>query len=144
MLGNKVVKAALLTGLIASFLSISAVSQVRSGRKLGKITVDDYNNYTTVGQIGLTVTNFGLLGEGWNNADQPSCRYKQYADIAKEEVEHFSYAGLWIGGIVKDNKHVSTAIVDGAFDYAAEGFEFTTSSLPQDTIKIESSIQTSK
>ncbi len=133
---------------ILTLINILVVAQSRSTpkvpAKLGKKTVDDYNNYTTVGQIGLTVTNFGLLGEGWNNPDQPSCRYKQYADIAKEEVEHFSYAGLWVGGIAKDNKRVSTAIVDGAFDYAAEGFEFTTSSLPQDTIKIESSIQTSK
>jgi len=126
------------------FISLPAVSQIRSVGKLGKVSVDDYNNYTTVGQIGLTITNFGLLGEGWNKSDQPSCRYKQYADIAKEEVEHFSYAGLWIGGLVQGTKRVSTAIVDGAFDYAAEGFEFTTSDLNSDTIKIESSIQTSK
>jgi len=126
------------------FISLPAVSQIRSVEKLGKVSVDDYNNYTTVGQIGLTITNFGLLGEGWNKSDQPSCRYKQYADIAKEEVEHFSYAGLWIGGLVQGTKRVSTAIVDGAFDYAAEGFEFTTSDLNSDTIKIESSIQTSK
>lgn len=130
--------------LAVFFLSTSAISQTQSVLRLGKTAVDDYNNYTTVEQIGLTVTNFGLLGEGWNNPDQPSCRYKQYADIAKEEVEHFSYAGLWVGGVVRGSKHVSTAIVDGAFDYDAEGFEFTTSSLLQDTIKVESSIQTSK
>jgi len=145
---NIFLKTLLYCSLILILTNLLVVAQSRSApklpAKLGKTTVDDYNNYTTVGQIGLTVTNFGLLGEGWNNPDQPSCRYKQYADIAKEEVEHFSYAGLWVGGIVKDNKRVSTAIVDGAFDYAAEGFEFTTSSLPQDTIKIESSIQTSK
>jgi len=76
---------------------------------LKKPTIDDYNNYTTVGQIGMTVTNFGVIGEGWNNADQPSCRYKQYADIQQDEIEHFSYSGLWIGGIVHDEKRVSTA-----------------------------------
>ncbi len=92
----------------------------------------------------MTITNFGLLGEGWNNPDQPSCRYKQYADIDREEVEHFSYAGLWIGGIVKGNSRVTTAIVDGVFDYGAEGFEFSYSPDPADTIRIKSSIETSK
>jgi len=111
---------------------------------LRKPVIDDYNNYTMVGQIGLTVTNYGVLGNGWNNPDQPSCRYKQYADVEKEEIEHFSYAGLWVGGIVNGEKRVSTAIVDGVFDYADEGFEFTTSPLPSDTIKIRSSIQTSR
>ena len=111
---------------------------------LKKSAVDDYNNFTTVGQIGMTVTNFGVIGEGWNNPDQPSCRYKQYADIEQEEIEHFSYAGLWIGGEVKGQKRVSTAIVDGVFDYGAEGFEFSTSTSPNDTITIKSSIETSK
>src|SRR6056297_341526 len=111
---------------------------------LAKTTATDYNNYTTVGQIGMTVTNFGVLGEGWNNPDQPSCRYKQYADIEQEEVEHFSYSGLWIGGEVKGQKRVSSAIVDGVFDYGAEGFEFTAGSSPIDTITIKSSIETSK
>ncbi len=111
---------------------------------LRKSAIDDYNNYTTVGQIGMTVTNFGVLGEGWNNPDQPSCRYKQYADIEQEEIEHFSYSGLWIGGEVKGQKRVSTAIVDGVFDYGAEGFEFSAAPGPNDTITIKSSIETSK
>lgn len=140
----------LLLILLTVLLKIRTVTtaQTRTAPKLpvrlSKTAIDDYNNYTTVGQIGMTVTNFGLLGEGWNNADQPSCRYKQYADIAKEEVEHFSYAGLWIGGLAQNSKRVSTAIIDGAFDYADEGFEFTTSSLNSDTIQIKSSITTSK
>ncbi|MFL3045212.1 MAG: hypothetical protein ACJZ1S_05360, partial [Candidatus Neomarinimicrobiota bacterium] len=27
---------------------------------------DIYDKYTSVGQLGLTVTNFGVLGNGWN------------------------------------------------------------------------------
>ncbi len=108
--------------------------------RLSKTAVDDYVHYTTVGQIGLTITNFGLLGEGYNNPDQPSCMYRQYPDNLKEQIEHFSYAGLWIGGIVNDTKYVSTAIVDGVFDNAAEGFEFAANG---DSIKVRSSITTS-
>lgn len=106
--------------------------------------MDDYTKFTIVGELGLTVTNFGILGEGWNNPNQPSCRYKQYG-TAREMVELMSYGGLWIGGIpvvsgVEQLPRVSTAIVDGVFDYGEEGFEFTTSPARADTIEIRSSI----
>lgn len=104
------------------------------------VTVPDYVHYTTVGQLGLTVTNFGLLGEGYNNPKQPSCMYKQYPDNIKEQIEHMSYGGLWIGGIVSGEKRVSTGIVDGVFDYGSEGFEFTDNG---DSIRERSSIPTS-
>jgi len=88
---------------------------------------DDYDNYTSVGQLGLTVTNFGLLGNGWNRINgkiQPSSMYKQHTEILREQVEHFSYAGLWLGGIVNNQRRVSTGIVDGVFESGQEGFEF--------------------
>lgn len=89
---------------------------------------DVYDKYTSVGQLGLAVTNFGVLGNGWNKINgriQPSCQYKQKTEILREQVEHFSYAGLWIGGIVGGaDRRVSTAIVDGVFDSGQEGFEF--------------------
>lgn len=112
--------------------------------QLQKTAVDDYNNYTIVGEMGLTVTNFGILGEGWNNPNQPSARYKQYG-IEREMVELMSYGGLWIGGIPVINGNpqparVSTAIVDGAFDYGEEGFEFSTSPATGDTIRTRSTI----
>lgn len=80
-----------------------------------------------MGQLGLTVTNFGVLGNGWNRIDGkilPSCQYKQHTDILQEQVEHFSYAGLWVGGVVNNERRVSTAIVDGVFESGQEGFEF--------------------
>ncbi len=117
---------------------------LQAQNSLPKPAVDDFNNYTTVGEMGLTVTNFGILGEGWNNPDQPSCRYKQYG-TAREMVELMSYGGLWIGAIpirdgVEETARVSTAIVDGVFDYGEEGFEFTTSAAAGDTINIRSTI----
>ena len=57
---------------------------------------DEYDKYTSVGNLGLTVTNFGILGNGWNRMEDgsihPSCQYKQQTEIAREQVEHFSYA----------------------------------------------------
>ena len=89
---------------------------------------DEYDKYTSVGQLGLTLTNFGIIGNGWNQMEDgsihPSCQYKQHTEIAREQVEHFSYAGLWIGGIVNGQRRVSTAIVDGVFEAGDEGFEF--------------------
>ncbi len=96
-------------------------------RPAATATNDIFDKFTSVGEIGLAVTNFGVLGNGWNqinNRIQPSCQYKQHTDILRENVEHFSYAGLWIGGIVNDQKRVSTSIIDGVFDSGQEGFEF--------------------
>lgn len=85
---------------------------------------DVYDKYTSVSQLGMTITNYGVLGEGWNNEEQPSCMYKQNTEILREQVEHFSYAGLWIGGIVNGDRRVSTAIVDGVFESGEAGFEY--------------------
>lgn len=101
---------------------------------------DDYDTFTSVGQFGLTVTNFGLLGNGWNRVNgkiQPSSMYKQHTEILREQVEHFSYAGLWLGGIVNNQRRVSTGIVDGVFESGQEGFEFFGTS----GVKILSSIK---
>ncbi|MCF6239010.1 MAG: hypothetical protein L3J79_09425, partial [Candidatus Marinimicrobia bacterium] len=78
--------------LLISSLSHPALAQLK------KASIDDYDNFTIVGEMGLTVTNFGIIGEGWNNPDQPSCRYKQYG-TDREMVELMSYGGLWVGGI---------------------------------------------
>ena len=92
------------------------------------VVSDEYDKFTSVGQLGLTITNFGILGNGWNRMEdgsiQPSCQYKQHTETLREQVEHFSYAGLWVGGIVNGQRRVSTAIVDGVFEAGDEGFEF--------------------
>jgi hypothetical protein len=76
---------------------------------------DDFDHYTSVGEIGLTITNFGVIGHGYNIEGQPSCLYKQYSGLDFEQVEHFSYAGVWVGGKVDNEARVSTAVMDGTF-----------------------------
>ncbi len=46
--------------------------------KIRKPVIDDYWHYHDVGNVGLTVTNYGILGQGYQSAlqDQPSCQYK--------------------------------------------------------------------
>ena len=70
---------------------------------LGQEVEDDYDKYTTVNQLGMGITNFGVLGNGYervNGQIQPSAQYKQHTQILREQVEHFSYSGLWVGGKV--------------------------------------------
>lgn len=118
-------------------------------QRINKPMIDDYWHYHNVGNLGLTVTNYGLLGNGYLDAlqDQPSCQYKYRSNNEKERIEHFSYAGLWFGGIGGMNgeqkKLVSTAIVDGVFEYGEAGFEFTNSADEEDIVKERSSIITS-
>ncbi|MBT5995989.1 MAG: hypothetical protein HOG73_09730 [Candidatus Marinimicrobia bacterium] len=113
--------------------------QERSQYKI-QTAADEYDKYTSVGNLGLTITNYGILGNGWNRMEDgsihPSCQYKQHTEIAREQIEHFSYCGLWVGGIVNGQRRVSTAIVDGVFDAGDEGFELFANS----PITIQSSI----
>ncbi len=88
---------------------------------------DDYWHYHNVGDIGLTITNFGVLGQGYNNEDQPSCWYRLKSSMLQEQIEHFSYSGIWVGGVKNNRAYVSTAIYDGVFDYEDGGWEFTSS-----------------
>ena len=115
------------------------IGQERSLYKI-QTAEDEYDKYTSVGNIGLTITNFGILGNGWNRMEDgsihPSCQYKQHTEIAREQIEHFSYCGLWVGGIVNGQRRVSTAIVDGVFDAGDAGFELFANS----PITIQSSI----
>lgn len=135
--------------LFLLFFSLSLNSQERrvysQPHSLQKSAVDDYWHYHDVGNLGLTVTNYGVIGEGYNNPDQPSCMYKLYADNERYQIEHLSYGGLWVGGRGGPDSEirVSTAIVDGVFEAGEEGFEFTNTADPGDTIRIRSSIVTS-
>jgi len=143
-LNNWLIKFEITVSRYAILQLLVAVGLLAQNGSLTKPMVDDYDNYTIVGELGLTVTNFGIIGEGWNNPNQPSCRYKQYG-TPREQVELMSYGGLWIGAIPVVNgqeqpPRVSTAIVDGVFNYGEEGFEFTTSPSTGDTIQIRSSI----
>ncbi len=98
---------------------------------------DDASHYTDVGNIRLTISNFGTLGTGFANwPEQPSCEYPRGSGI-----EHLFIGGLWVGGRIRRGGEeliaVSTAAVDVASArYASEGFEFT----PTAPVRIRSSL----
>jgi hypothetical protein len=85
--------------------------------------------YTSVGNIGLTVTNFGTIGT--RNAywpQQPSCEYPRGSRI-----EHIYQGGLWVGGVMKtrdpgDPRNglilVSTGSTDRASTSSATGGDY--------------------
>ncbi|MBI3194923.1 MAG: hypothetical protein HYZ34_10730, partial [Ignavibacteriae bacterium] len=110
-----------------------------------KVTDDIENKFTTVGQIGLTITNFGTIGtrnSRWPS--QPSCEYPRGSFK-----EHIYQGGLWVGALVKtadpnDSRNNQFLVTTGTTDRAGgsrrggEGNEFTT--LPGDTITELSSL----
>ncbi len=112
----------------------------KSDRGIRKIIVDDDSRYTTAGNIGLSITNFGTFGDGFavqSPTDQPSCEYPLGSGI-----EHVFVGGLWVGGKRDDG---TTLVTTGARDIpalrdVAAGFEFTNSDDPNDVVLERSSI----
>jgi len=94
------------------------------GRSLAKLTADTDRNYTSVGNIALTVSNFGVIGT--RNAywpSQPSCEYPRGSRI-----EHLYQGGLWVGAVSRSSgqQHVSTGATDRASSSRiGQGYEFT-------------------
>jgi len=97
----------------------------------------DLSHFTTVGNLAMTVTNFGVIGHGYNIQGQPSCVYKYHTTLEFEEVEHLSYGGFWMGGIVNDSIRVTTGIIDGNLN-VARGWEWNPTT--QEAFLIRSSI----
>ncbi len=118
---------------------LNQAQSVANRDSLLKPLVDDDRKYTNVGNIGLTISNYGRFGDGFveqRPIDQPSCMYP-----AGSGIEHIFSGGLWIGGVRPDGKVlVSTGAVDISYlrDVAA-GFEFTTSADPSDVMVERSS-----
>ncbi len=109
--------------LLLSF-SISLIAQ-ENQYNLNKTLDDDNSKFTNVGNIALTLTNFGMYGNGfslWPN--QPSCEYPIGSGI-----EHMFGGGLWVGGFKRGNTEpfVTTASIDAASISATRGggFEYT-------------------
>jgi len=92
--------------------------------------MDDAKKITSIGNLGLTLTNFGTYGNGFVKwPTEPSCEYPLGSGI-----EHLFDGGLWIGAFKSDdatgtNKagpFVTTGAVDAASVSArGGGFEFT-------------------
>ncbi len=97
------------------FLSLAFGQPNRQLSRISSVD-DEFDKFTSVGQLGLTITNFGILGNGWNRMEDgsinPSCVYKQNTEVLRDQIEHFSYAGLWIGGLVNGQRRVSLQIID--------------------------------
>ncbi len=119
---------------------LSAQSDDYPKKPIFKSSIDDNTKYTTIGNIGLTITNFGTIGDGFviqTPEDQPSCEYPKGSGI-----EHMFDGGLWVGGIRDDGTIMATT---GAMDIPflidiASGFEFTNSADPNDLVKERSSL----
>lgn len=111
--------------IVILLLGVSLLSAQQDNRLL-KPQDDDNSKYTDVGNLGLTVTNFGTYGHGFSLwPQQPSCEFPIGSGI-----EHIFDGGLWIGGFVGNKgPFVTTAAVDAASVSArGGGFEYTNES----------------
>lgn len=119
--------------VISIFVAFGFIyAQDNAVNKLKKNLDDDNSKYTNVGNIGLTVTNFGMYGNGfalW--PQQPSCEYPLGSGI-----EHIFDGSLWIGGFISSDSlghnrlgpFVTTGSVDASsVSTRGGGFEFTNS-----------------
>lgn len=96
---------------------------------------DDFDNYTNIGNIGLTVTNFGMVGNGFDPT-QPSCEYP-----LGSSTELMSRGGLWVGALKDGEPRVSTGVIDGSFSAGQAGFEYAP--LLEEGVVERSTIETS-
>jgi hypothetical protein len=117
-----------------SFSALATTFQQGDGnQKFYKKLDDDNSKYTNVGNIGLTVTNFGTYGHGFSLwPEQPSCEYPLGSGI-----EHIFDGGLWVGGYIANDSiggpgsgKVGPYVTTGAVDASSVsgrggGFEFT-------------------
>lgn len=99
-----------------------------------KIADDIERKFTSVGNLGLTITNFGTIGtrnSQWPR--QPSCEYPRGS-----RVEHIYQGALWVGALLKtsdpaDDRNDQFLVSTGAHDLVrrssggqtVEGYEFT-------------------
>jgi hypothetical protein len=92
---------------------------------LYKTADDDDRQFTTAGNIALTISNFGTIGTRnryWPN--QPSCEYPKGS-----RVEHIYQGGLWVGGKPRNKTGIVALVSTGVTDRAGTsgtGYEFTT------------------
>ncbi len=120
---------------LAALLSLFFIFLTITGYVFFDIAGDINNKYTNVGNIALTVTNYGTLGKGFCGT-QPSCMYPINSGI-----ENLYLGGIWVGGVKNGNVLVSTGAIDVSTAGRNEGFEF--SSPPGGNILERSSLQTS-
>lgn len=118
--------------LFGALLFLSFSSNPGDDKKFQKTLDDDNSKFTNIGNIGLTVTNFGTYGHGFSLwPDQPSCEFPLGSGI-----EHIFDGGLMIGGFISNDAegngrtgpYVTTGAVDASSVSArGGGFEYTNS-----------------
>ena len=105
----------------------------------------DVHHYTDIGNIALTVSNYGMLGNGFRvyvgGEPLPSGEYPRGSGT-----EHLYRAGLWVGAITAmGDTLVTTGVVDATGAQAGyEGFEFYPTPDPGDTVIERSKLLTSR
>ena len=102
--------------MLAVLVCLAFTPDTGDDKKFRKILDDDNSKFTNVGNIGLTVTNFGTYGHGFTQwPDQPSCEYPLGSGI-----EHLFDGGLWIGGFISNdeqgNGRTGPFVTTGAVD----------------------------
>jgi len=126
--------------LVFAPLSVSQGQYRRSDLGLKKATVE-IEKSTNIGNIGLTVSNFGTIGDGFvtqNPEDLPSAEYPLGSGI-----EHMFSGGLWVGARTSDGQVlVTTGAVDvpSISSRITAGFEYTNTADPDDKLLERSTI----
>lgn len=112
--------------LLLLILCVNVKSELYA-QSLSKAADDDGSKFTTIGNIGMTITNFGTIGNRFltRQQGQPSVQYPKGSGI-----EHISLAGIWIGAVSQRNgvAAVSTAATDinpSAGQSVTLGYELT-------------------
>jgi hypothetical protein len=129
--------------IIHLFFSIHFSQNLPVDPRFNKPMIDDNSKYSTTGNIGITVTNYGTFGDGFveqSPVDQPSCEFPKGSAI-----EHIFVGGLWIGGKTSTGTRVTT----GAFNIPRLGgvnanFEFTNTAELTDRVLEASSLEDNK
>ncbi|MFI5252125.1 MAG: hypothetical protein ACHQQQ_06800 [Bacteroidota bacterium] len=118
-----------LFAFLFAFVCLLFPTETYPGGGPRKISTEIDTKYTTVSNVGLTVTNFGAIGDRnvyWPS--QPSCEYPRGSRI-----EHIYQGGIWVGAHRRrdDQYLVSTGTNDRASNSAgnAEGYEFNPETL---------------
>jgi hypothetical protein len=112
------------------FTAIVFASNLGDEKRFNKKLDDDNSKYTNVGNIGLTLTNFGTYGHGFTLwPQQPNCEFPLGSGI-----EHLFDGGVWVGGFLSNDSlgsgRVGPFVTTGAVDAASiaargGGFEYT-------------------
>ena len=101
---------------VAIYVIVFLVSSAAQGQ------VSD-NNSTNIGNIGLTITSFGRIGNSFSASfwpTQPSCEFP--ITPVRSRIEHLFSGGLWVGGYKSGGgPYVSTV----TSDYYSNPSEFT-------------------